>query len=1000
MNIVFESVGVGADGNLWHTIRNPDGTWQPSFGLVESQASGGPSGFQAVSLAGVGQDAQLVGMGTDQRLWHTIRYYNGSWQPAFGLVEGETAGGPSGFIGVGCAGIGSALEVVGVGNDNKLWWTFRNPDGTWQSTFLAVPSSGGPSGGFTAVGCAAVGGPFGGSLLAVVGLGTDGQLWLTTCDVVDADWASSYLSVASVSSGGPSAYTSVCCGGVDSTLEIVGVGNDNNLWHTLRDGSGNWQSRFWTIESESAGGPAGFSAVGCAGVAGVLDVVGVGTDDQLWHTIRNSDGSWQPNFGLVEGVSQGGPTHGFVAASGASGLDATATWLLGFTSSDPNSPAGDGRPWGDGTAMAARARAGSLPWDSGNSVVPMVGGFLAMNAMCNAFESAISDAAGQAGRGVPPGQRGYVYIADWQFNALRDLSTGNPWGNSPWNPSVTVAKDQTALGFVIRMMAAGITVRVLLWMPTTVQRQSMTNLADEHWTVAAAVQDYNTTLQSQWNLGQPIGVVALDLRTAAPLAAALHQKMTVVRVGAVNVAFCGGVDLAFTRRDFGLSGTQSIGQGDWQSGNTVPLSGKGWPKQNPPPTGGYPNYPYPGSPLLNDGQFPEDLPANVYAASTGNKYRHWHDHHLQLQGPVVAALEQQFAERWIMDTTGRVYTFDRTSSIGYDNQVQLTSSACILNNKVLPLPPAPPATPAGTSTVQMWRTIPLRPGISVGPFVRGEFTVMAGVANAVKQATQLITIWDQYFWSEPLARLLAAQLMANPGLLLLIVLPPYGTTQPAMELMLRKNALQDLWNGLNAGGRNRVLALDMWSQTDNIGVYVHAKVQTYDDVLLVCGSANMNRRSTQCDAELDCAVLDQTVVETHLSNLYACLTGNTWSDFSTGWLARIWSAMGANSGRALIRDPFFTATIGNPTTPNGVPMPYSSSWPVSLFEPTSIGPNVEGNVCQFPACSGDPKAAGRLDEVTFLLERCYQGTSWPWRQPATSVAFEEAEAVGMPRLTL
>ncbi len=648
--------------------------------------------------------------------------------------------------------------------------------------------------------------------------------------------------------------------------------------------------------------------------------------------------------------------------------------------------------------MAARAYAGQPPWDTGNRVTPIVGGFAAMNAIRNTFIAALDDAANQAKRGVPPGRRGHVYIADWQFNALRDLSSTNPWGSRPWNPATTVASDETALGLVVRLMSAGIGVRLLLWEPTTAQRRlALTSLADEHWSVAAAVQDHNDTLQKLWRLDEPIGVAALDLRIGAPWAAALHQKAIVVRVGGVNAAFCGGVDLAYTRRDFGRASTAFIGTGDWQSGNTTPLPADGWPHQDPPPEGGYPVYPYPGSPLLDDGRFPEDLPAEVY----GSGFRHWHDHYLQLGGPVVTTLEQQFAERWIMDSNGRVYVFDRDAwEVGKYDQVQLTSPEAINGaGRVVPLPPAAPTAPAGDATVQMWRTIPLRPGITVAPFVRGEFTVMAGVANAVSQATELITIWDQYFWSEPLAKLLAARLMANNGLRLLIVLPPYGTTEPAMELMLRKNALQDLWQRLDSYGRSRVAVRDLWAAGPNIGVYIHAKAQTYDDQLLVCGSANMNRRSTQCDAELDCVVLHPGTVQTHLANLYACLIGRPWTDFATGWLTRYWTGMATGGGgRSLIKDPFFAATIDHPKTPNGVAMPYSSDMPVSLFEPTSIGPPVESSTCQ--SGSGDPKAPGRLDEVTFLLERCDDGGTWPWRKPALSLPEPAEDEPPMPRLTL
>lgn len=691
----------------------------------------------------------------------------------------------------------------------------------------------------------------------------------------------------------------------------------------------------------------------------------------------------------VDGVRQDAPLP--------EGVDRAVeiAWLLRFTSEDPGSYEGDGRPWGDGTAMAQRAYDGVDPWDYGCQVTPFVGGFQAMNAMRDAFEAAIADAEAQPNK---PGDRGHVYIADWQFNALRDLSVSNPWQGQPWNPATKVAKDQTALGLVLRMMAAGIAVRLLLWEPTTAQSEGgMSALANEHWNVAAAIQDYDETLKGKLAPTEPLGIVALDLRTAAAWTAALHQKMSVIRVGKVNVAFCGGVDLAFTRRDFGLTAGKSVGIGDWQSGSTTPLSGAGWPKQDPPPIGGYPNFPWKAQP-----QFPEDLPANVY----GDGYRHWHDHHLELEGPIVATLEQQFAERWIMDTGGRVFHFKRDAwEIGKQNQVQLTSSAAIgPGPSVRPLPPATPVDTAGATIVQMWWTIPLRPDVAKSPFRRGEFTVMAGIANAVSEATQLITIWDQYFWSVPLAKLLAARMLAQPSLKLLIVLPPYGTTQPGCELWLRMEALQALWKGLGTGGaQSRVMALDMWAPQQNVGVYVHAKVQTYDTKLLVCGSANMNRRSHQCDAELDCAVLDPNVVQEHLGNLYGTVTnGPAWTDFAPGWPDRFLGGIQANSKGTLVRDPFFAASAPpNPKTPNGVAMPTTCLYPVSMFEPTSIGSNVEGSTCNARSSQGDPKAPGRLDEVTFLLERCHTDAQWPFRVPATSLSEEEgAEVPEMPRLTL
>src|SRR5262249_50263397 len=152
-------------------------------------------------------------------------------------------------------------------------------------------------------------------------------------------------------------------------------------------------------------------------------------------------------------------------------------------------------------------------------------------------------------------------------------------------------------------------------------------------------------------------VVGLDLRVAEPLTATHHQKMLVIRVGDIETAFVGGVDLAFTRRDAPADtapvsplayryNKDTVGDptepppqfndGDWQSGNANPSALGVWEHWPHEQTG----VEYSSVPVKLPPWFNEDLPPNVYGdAKQVSSRQIWHDQHLKLTGPIVSTIE-------------------------------------------------------------------------------------------------------------------------------------------------------------------------------------------------------------------------------------------------------------------------------------------------------------------------------------------------------------------------
>ena len=108
-------------------------------------------------------------------------------------------------------------------------------------------------------------------------------------------------------------------------LDLVGVTSDGNIWHTIRHTDGIWLG-FGDVKGQ-AGNKGAFTAVAAASVAGELQLIGVTSDGNIWHTIRHADGSWS-GFGDVKGQAGNRGAFTAVAAAGIAG----ELQLIGVTS--------------------------------------------------------------------------------------------------------------------------------------------------------------------------------------------------------------------------------------------------------------------------------------------------------------------------------------------------------------------------------------------------------------------------------------------------------------------------------------------------------------------------------------------------------------------------------------------------------------------------------------------------------------------------------------------
>jgi hypothetical protein len=274
---------VGDDGDIYHEIRNADGTWsgfQPLLGYE------GAARFQArsVSVAGMpGGSAQVVAVGGDGNTYHTIRRADGTWQGwnplGFAAKQVWIAAMPDG-----------SAQVLAQAPNGTLYLNIRHtPSGSWQGFQALAGYEGGAT--FQAGSAGIAGLPDGSS--QVVAVGGDGNAY-HNIRRANGTWQG-WTPLSGYEGATTFQAKSISIAGMPGgSAQIVAVGGDGNAYHNIRRADGTWQG--WTPLSGYEGA-ATFQAksVAIAAIAdGTAQVLAEAPDGTIYHNIRfTPSGAWQ-----------------------------------------------------------------------------------------------------------------------------------------------------------------------------------------------------------------------------------------------------------------------------------------------------------------------------------------------------------------------------------------------------------------------------------------------------------------------------------------------------------------------------------------------------------------------------------------------------------------------------------------------------------------------------------------------------------------------------------
>jgi phosphatidylserine/phosphatidylglycerophosphate/cardiolipin synthase-like enzyme len=235
-----------------------------------------------------------------------------------------------------------------------------------------------------------------------------------------------------------------------------------------------------------------------------------------------------------------------------------------------------------------------------------------------------------------------------------------------------------------------------------------------------------------------------------------------------------------------------------------------------------------GIDLTLDAGDPYDSPRHVARGRVG-----WHDAAVRLRGPAVKDVAEHFRLRW--------------------------EAA-----REEPLAPPAEAASAGDTEVQVVRT--LRDGV-FRRAIRGDYSLLAAYTAALRSASSLVYLENQFLWSPEIVSILVDKLRN----------PPNDDFRIVLLLPARANDGADVSCGQVAAlidaddGNSRFLACTLYARAHMLRdlVYVHAKIGIVDDRWLTVGSANLNSHSLFNDTELNVVTLDRELARDTRLRLWA-----------------------------------------------------------------------------------------------------------------------------------